>query len=327
MKHEEGYLNSRFIVAAVFAAALFFFAIANLVLLPKETVLVGSNPDSEAVSKSLYYKTLIKEYDPEASWEPISTNATATQPEISGKAAVLVDINSGEVLFEKNSGEQRKIASLVKIMTAIVALENNRLVDEFKISPTASGIGENTMALDKGEIYTLEELLYGLILNSGNDAAYAIAENTAGDANMFVEWMNIKADILGLNDTYFADPSGLDENSYSTPKDLIKLSRYALKDPNFKKIAATEEIFISGETHKPIPLYNQTNLLTTYPGVAGIKTGYTHGAGLCLITYAKNEDIELVGVVLDSADRKGDMILMLDHGYSSKGINVEHNLL
>jgi serine-type D-Ala-D-Ala carboxypeptidase (penicillin-binding protein 5/6) len=139
--------------------------------------------------------------------------------------------------------------------------------------------------------------------------------------------MNIKAQELGLNDTYFADPSGLENNSYSTPYDLVKLTRYALKNPEFRKIVKTVEIEFKSKGHKDMYLYNQTNLLTTYPGAAGVKTGYTGKAGMCLITYAENNGVELIGVVLKSDDRRGDMILMLDHGFSTLGVAVEHNLL
>ncbi|MFA6981538.1 MAG: D-alanyl-D-alanine carboxypeptidase family protein [Patescibacteria group bacterium] len=274
-----------------------------------------------------YRETLIYNYDFEPNWKPITKMELSSQPEVIGSAGLLVDIGSGEVLFEKNPHEQRKIASLVKIMTAVVALEHAPLDREIEVSYEAAVVGENAMGLTPGETYTLEELLYGLILTSGNDAAYAIAEGVAGDEETFVGWMNIKAKELGLKDTYFADPSGLDDSTYSTAFDLVKLTKYALKDPEFRRIVSTFEMEVFGDEHKYIYLQNQTNLLTTYPGVAGVKTGFTEAAGLCLVTYAKNDGKELVGVVLNSIDRKGDMILMLDWGFSSLGINITHNLL
>src|SRR3989338_11248339 len=226
-----------------------------------------------------------------------------------------------------NSYEKMKIASLAKIMTAVVALEHKKLDSKMYVSKKVAGIGENSMQIDEGEIYTLEELLYGLILHSGNDSAYAIAEGAAGNSDRFVEWMNFKAKEIGLANTHFTDPSGLDDSAYSTATDLVKLTRYALKDPEFRNIVKTVEKELTSDTHKYIYLYNQTNLLTTYPGVAGVKTGYTEEAGLCLVTYTNNEGKEVVGVVLNSIDRKGDMILMLDHGYKTIGVNVKHNLL
>jgi D-alanyl-D-alanine carboxypeptidase len=183
------------------------------------------------------------------------------------------------------------------------------------------------MYLTTGEVYTLKELLYGLLLNSGNDAAYAIADGVAGDTSTFVEWMNIKAKEIGLENTEFKDPSGLDDNTYSTAQDLIKLSRYAMKHDLFREIVKTYNIELTSDTHKYVYLENATNLLTSYPGVAGVKTGYTEEAGLCLVTYASNNGHEIMGVVLKSIDRKGDMILMLDHGFGTLGVEVHHNLL
>ena len=290
----------------------------------------GFIKDSDVDSLKKYSETLITKFAPEPSWLEGRTfiRSDLPQPEIVGKSAILVEINSGDILYELNSKEKKPIASLVKIMTAVVALKHKNLDDKVYISKDAASIGENSMLLSAGEVFTLENLLYGLVLHSGNDAAYAIAEEVAGNSDRFVEWMNIKAKELGMNDTKFTDPSGLDDATYSTPIDLIKLTRYALKNPNFRKIASTVEYEIYGsEEHKYIYLYNQTNLLTTYPGVAGIKTGFTEEAGLSLVTYAENGGREVVGVVLNSTDRKGDMIRILDHGFETLGVQIEHNLL
>lgn len=252
---------------------------------------------------------------------------TAEQPNIFGKSALMIDLNSNKVLFEKNSKQKMKIASLTKIMTAVVALEHKDINDKIYVTRHAAYVGEDTMYLTTGEVYTLKELLYGLLLNSGNDAAYAIADGVAGDSDTFVKWMNIKAHELGMKDTEFMDPSGLDDDTYSTTGDLVKLSRYAMKYPTFREMVKTYNIEFISDEHKYVYLENATNLLTTYPGVAGIKTGYTEEAGLCLITYASNDGHEVLGVVLNSTDRKGDMILMLDHGFNTLGVKVEHNLL
>ncbi len=297
----------------------------------------GYIDEKQLADRKKYFETLVNSYDPEPLWtpkysaggSPVNSSVTSgiETPEIQALAGMIIDLRSGSVLFEKNSTERRPIASLVKIMTAIIVLEHAELEDEVIISTRAAQIGENTMALTAGEVYTVKELLYGLILNSGNDAAYALAEKVAGDEMVFTYWMNLKAGELGLTDTYFAEPSGLDDNSYSTPKDLLKLTRYALKSPIFRELAKTVEIELTGTKHKNTPLYNQTNLLTTYPGVAGVKTGYTEKAGLCLVSYAENAGKEIVGVVLNSPDRKGDMILLLDHGFRSLGVEIEHTLL
>ena len=280
------------------------------------------------LAEERYYSTYLTSENIFSDWNPEKSKESGSGPEVVGASAVLVDINTGEILFEKNAYKQKSIASLVKIMTAVVALEHKNIDEEIIISPQASEVGENVMGISAGEVYTLEELLYGLMLNSGNDAAYAIAEGVAGDVDTFVKWMNIKAKEINLSDSFFGGPSGLYGGTYSTAIDLVKLSHYAMKNETFREIVKTYELeFPYSEKHNYIYLWNQTNLLTTYPGVAGIKTGYTEDAGLCLVTYAENEGRELIGVVLNSIDRKGDMILMLDYGFQLLGVTVEHHLL
>ncbi len=291
-------------------------------------VISGFVSEKELPDRQNYFATLKKSYDPEISWQTTDTINTSNQPIVNGKSGIVVELDSGKVVFEKNAHEKRKIASITKVMTAIIALEHADLDQKVVISKNAASIGENSMGLLEGEEYTLEELLYGLILNSGNDAAYAISEAVAGDTETFVYWMNLKAKELGLENTYFADPSGLDNDTYSTAYELVKLTRYALKDPDFREIAKTlEKTLEEPGKHATKQLYNQTNLLNTYPGVLGLKTGYTGAAGLCLVSYAENDGVELVGVVLGSNDRRSDMILMLDHGFSTLGVDIEHNLL
>lgn len=314
-----------------FLIVLTLTLIFTFLLLHKNTsainVLRGYVNLSEISAQDRYFSTKLRHFESESSWLPSKNIDISSQPDINGKIGILVDIKTGTVLYEKNSKQQKEIASLVKIMTAVVALEHSDLNELIYVSQQAESIGENTMGVSSGETYTLKELLYGLVLYSGNDAAYAIAEGVGGDVPTFVEWMNIKADELGMLNTHFADPSGLDDSTYSSAVDLVKLTRYALQYPDFREVAATMETELISDTHKYLPLYNQTNLLSTYPGVAGVKTGYTEVAGLCLVTYANNEGHEVVGIVLDSLDRKGDMILMLDYGFSLLGVTIEHNLL
>jgi len=280
----------------------------------------------EDLSEKRYYTSLLRSENLGSEWEPgemLEVNLEE-QPEISAESGLVVDINSGKIVFEKNSKEKMKIASLVKIMTAVVALEHKNLDERIVVSEKAAGIGENTMGISEGEVYTLEELLYGLLLNSGNDSAYAIAEGVAGSADDFVSWMNIKAKELNLMDTEFFDPSGLNDDTYSTAIDLVKLSRYAMQNEDFKRIVGTVDFELTySERHKYLYLENQTNLLTTYPGVGGVKTGYTEEAGYCLVTYAKNEGVELIGVVLNSVNRKFDMLNLLNFGFGVYGIEVE----
>lgn len=286
-----------------------------------------STKDTQPAWQKLYYETLLKISDPEPAWKVGDVYGTYSEPFISGYSGIVVELTSDKVLFEKNSTDKMKIASLTKIMTAIVALEHKPLDTKISISNKAANIGENAMGVSENEVYTLKELLDGLIMNSGNDAAYAIAEGVAGDSDRFVAWMNMKAKELGLNDTYFADSSGLNDDTYSTAQDLVKLTRYTLKNPKFREIVRTLEAEEISDMHKYLYLTNQTNLLNTYPGVEGVKTGYTEDAGLCLVTYAKNNGKELIGVVLKSNDRKGDMVMMLDHAFGTLGIKVEHPAL
>ena len=311
---------------------LFIFICLGLVFVFGKKLFTRFSNRSIVIQKDLaeerYYSTYLISEGMFSDWEPHKSELSGSGPEIVGSSAVLVDIESGEILFEKNAYEQKPIASLVKIMTAVIALEHKNIDEEIIISPQASEVGENVMGISAGEVYTLEELLYGLMLNSGNDAAYAIAEGVAGDVDTFVKWMNVKAEEINLSDSFFGGPSGLYGGTYSTAIDLVKLSYYAVKNETFKEIVKTYELeFPYSEKHKYIYLWNQTNLLTTYPGVEGIKTGYTEEAGLCLVTYAQNDGKELIGVVLNSIDRKGDMILMLDYGFQLLGVTVEHHLL
>lgn len=260
-------------------------------------------------------------------WKPQSNvlSGKIEQPQITAKAAFVYDITTDKVLYEKNSKERLPVASLVKIATAVVALETKSPTSTIRVSPHAATTGENSMGISAGEIYTLEELLYGLILHSGNDAAEAIAEAVSGTSTQFVEEMNRKGKILGLVDTFFVNPSGLEEDKseYSTAYDLAILTKHALSLPTFAKIAQTVEYDIPySSNHKHIYLYNQTNLLTSYSGVKGVKTGYTPRAGLCLVTYAENGEHKLIGVILNSERRREEMRELLDYSFAILGIKV-----
>lgn len=278
--------------------------------------------------KDEYLETL---RSPEFSTEPLAlvTEDDDFSPDlIAGSAGVMVDADTGKILYGKEIDRRLPMASLVKIMTAVITLEHKSLSDYATVTAAADSVGENEMGVSEGEAYSIEELLYGLLLNSGNDAAYTLAENVAGSSGEFVEWMNRKAGELGLKDTRFFDPSGLDDRSYTTVSDLAVLTQYAMRHKEFREIVATVEKELPySDLHKYLYLVNQTNLLTTYPGVIGVKTGYTEEAGLSLSTYAVNSGKKLVGIVLNSIDRKGDMVIMLDYGFSQYGITVEHHLL
>jgi D-alanyl-D-alanine carboxypeptidase len=260
------------------------------------------------------------------------TTINENAPNIISQSGVAINLNNNKILYSKNPQDKIPVASLVKVMTAILAMEHSEMGDKVVISKNAAETGENTMGLIEGEEFLVKDLLYGLILNSGNDAAVAIAEHVAGDENLFVSFMNQKAELVGSENTKFKDASGLNisgKEYYSTAEDMAKIATYSLRvHPTLREIYQTfyKEIPYS-EKHGIKILENQTNLLTTYPGVKGIKTGYTQEAGLCLISYAENEGQKVLVVVLNSTDRKGDAILLLDYAFSKLGVAVEHNLL
>ena len=244
----------------------------------------------------------------------------------------MVDPDSGEVIYQKDAKARLPVASVVKIMTALVALERGQLSDVYTVSEKASKVGENSMSLTAGEKLTLEELLYGLMLVSGNDAAVTIAEGVAQSEEKFVELMNEQAKRLGIGDTKFVNASGLDDDNkpqYSTAYDMAVITRFLWENyPVIRMITSTYHKYIeANSTHKAFDLYNDTNLLTTYPGVRGIKPGFTWEAGLCLVTYAENNGKRLLAVILGSDDRRGEMKELLDYGFGYYGIKVNHPAL
>jgi D-alanyl-D-alanine carboxypeptidase (penicillin-binding protein 5/6) len=250
-------------------------------------------------------------------------SAKLSKPEITAKSSFVYDTSSKEVLFEKNPTKKLPMASLTKIMTAIVALENKRKDDSYYVN-RESLVGENSMGLEEGETLSLEELLYGLILMSGNDAAETLASNYPGGRENFIKAMNNKARSLGLLNTNFTNPSGLegDGDQHTTAYDLVVITRYATVNfPLFSKVSQTFQKEIEETaTHKAYFLENETNLITSYPGVKGVKTGYTPEAGLCLVTYLDYKGHQIIGVILGSENRRQEMKDLLDYSLKSLGI-------
>lgn len=251
-----------------------------------------------------------------------SEEDTTQKPVISARSVVIYDLTTEKFLFEKNKDDKLPMASLTKIMTAIIALENKKPDDSYVVSKNDL-VGEDSMGLSEGEVLTLEELLYGLMLPSGNDAAETLASNYPEGRNEFVKAMNNKAKALGLKSTHFTNPSGLegDGDQYTTSQDLLVITRYALDNfEEFKKVVSTYEHVISySENHKAFYLYNETNLLTSYPGVKGVKTGFTNEAGLCLVTYLEYKGHKIIGVILGSNNRREEMKELLDYSLKSLG--------
>jgi len=257
-------------------------------------------------------------------WEPI-INAfhRGSPPVVSAESVLMYDLTTQKTLYEKNSTTKLPMASITKIMTAVIALENKKKDDSYFVKE-AYLVGENSMGLTSGEVLTLDELLYGLILPSGNDAAETIAGNYPTGRSGFIKAMNKKVEALGLKNTHFTNPSGLqgDGDQYTTAYDLLVMTEYALENNTFKKVVetVTYEIPETNE-HKAYTIQNETNLLTSYPGVKGVKTGYTPEAGLCLVTYLEYNDHKIIGVLLNSENRRQEMKELLD--YSLYSLNTK----
>src|SRR3989339_895603 len=257
-------------------------------------------------------------------WYPGEATAEADAPKVTAKAGFFVDTKNGTVLYSKNIHEKLPIASLVKVMTALIASEHKSMENEFIVSEHAAGMEPDKMLLIAGEKLSLKEILSGIFLVSANDGAEVLAEGTTGDRTEFLNLMNAKAKQLGMKNTYFANPTGLDEdenNSYSTAYDLAVLTRYLIRRyPEVVSISKTEHIYLpQTENHQDYDMYSGINLLTTYPGVVGFKTGYTPEAGLTLITLVQKEGREVVGVLLGSLSRRDEARELLD--YSFKKLN------
>lgn len=255
-------------------------------------------------------------------WFPGDINVVQSDaPKVSAEAVLFVDTKTSQVFYSKNPNKKLPIASLVKIMTVLVALEHKKIKDMFVISQHAADMEPDKMLLIAGEKLTLKELLYGIFLISANDAAEVLSEGTTGDRSEFILLMNAKAKQLGMKNSYFANPTGLDEdsnNSYSTVYDLAILTRYLIRYyPEVVEISQTPYIYLpQTNTHQDYDMYSGINLLTTYPGVVGFKTGYTPEAGLTLITLARKNGHEIIGVLLGSGDRRDEARELLDYTFS-----------
>ncbi|SEN26675.1 D-alanyl-D-alanine carboxypeptidase family protein [Lihuaxuella thermophila] len=233
------------------------------------------------------------------------------------KAAILMDAASGRVLYEKNADQKMLIASLTKIMTAIIAIENGKMDDVVTVGPKAVGVEGSSIYLKLGEKVPLGTLLYGLMLRSGNDAAMAIAEHIGGSMEGFVYMMNEKAAYLGLRNTHFANPHGLDaKDHYSTARDLATLTAYALKNPIFREIVKTDVKTVPwpGEQwHRKF--YNKNKMLRFYKWADGVKTGFTKGARRTLVSSATKNGAQLITVTLNDGDDWKDSMAMFEYGF------------
>ncbi|MBK5652830.1 MAG: D-alanyl-D-alanine carboxypeptidase [Rhizobium sp.] len=239
--------------------------------------------------------------------------------DISAKAAVVMDVNSNRVLLSKNSNIRLPMASTTKIMTALVAIESGNLNESVKVSHNAAFMDGSSIYLKEGESIKLEELLYGLMMHSGNDAAVAIAEHIGGSISGFAERMNAKAMEIGAYNTHFDNPHGLDSSShYTTAYDLALITSYALKNPKFAEIVRTKRKTIAGpddESWNRV-LTNKNKMLWNFNGGDGVKTGYTRRAGRCLVSSASRNNWQLVSVVLNCGPMWADSSTILNQCFN-----------
>ena len=232
----------------------------------------------------------------------LRTPSTSTEvPEIHAASAVLADLETGQVLLDLDRNERRPIASVTKIMTALLVVERADLTDVVTVSEgAASGpvSGISGLGLVAGERIRVDELLYALLLQSANDAAVALAEHVSGSVDAFVDDMNARAEQLGMTRTMFTSPNGLDDTGFSSAADLVRLTRAAYRSPGFASVVATRFHTVESLDAKPRIVQNRNVLLWLYPGAIGVKTGYTSPAGFCLVAAAQRGDERLVAVVL-----------------------------
>lgn len=249
------------------------------------------------------------------------------EPSVSARSSVVLDADSGEVLFDKNSDLKLSMASTTKIMTALLAIESGKL--NCYVTATKDILCEGTaIGIKKGDCYTLETLVWAMLLESGNDAALLTAVYLAGSEEAFSVLMNEKARKLGMNNTNFVTASGLDdENHYTTAYDMALLAAYAVKNPIFRRMCSVQTKKV--DYIKPdvtVTYSNHNKLLRMYDGVFGIKTGFTKKSGRCLVSACEKDGVTLVAVTLNAPDDWNDHIKMYDYSFSesvSDTINVE----
>ena len=230
---------------------------------------------------------------------------------VSAEKALLLDGITGRVLYEKNADTQSLIASTTKIMTALIVCEQCNVLDRMRIPREAVGIEGSSMYLQEGEVLTIQELLYGLMLSSGNDAAVALAIYCGGTVEGFAELMNDKARTLGLRNTHFENPNGLDApGHFSTARDLAKLASYAMENPIFCKTVSAKTVTVGNRS-----LRNHNKLLWQVEGAEGVKTGFTKAAGRILVSSALRDGRRLICVTLNDPDDWADHGKLLNDGF------------
>ena len=238
---------------------------------------------------------------------------------VSAECAVLMEAESGNVIYEKNADNRHLIASTTKIMTAFVAIKNYDITQTVTVSEKAVGVEGSSIYLTKGEKLSMEDLLYAVMLESANDAAAAVAVEIAGSIEAFADMMNAEAKSIGLKNTNFTNPHGLDDSEhYSTAYDMAELTRHALSNNTFRTIAAAYKrvIPLKGDEGSRV-LVNHNKMIKMYDGAIGVKTGFTKKSGRCLVSAAERDGIVLIAVTLNAPDDWNDHKRMLDTGFAA----------
>jgi D-alanyl-D-alanine carboxypeptidase (penicillin-binding protein 5/6) len=252
-------------------------------------------------------------------WQMVAV-AAPPQPSVDAEAAVLMVANTRQVLFAKKGDGYMYPASTTKIMTLILALEKGDPNSIVTVSSEAAGTEGSSLDLQAGDKLTLKDMMNGMMMVSGNDAAEAIAENIAGSVPAFVDLMNAKAEKIGALKTHFINPHGLPDpvNHYTTAYDLALITAYGYQNPDFVKIVSTPRYNVTyrnqGQVRRDLAT-NTNKLLGKYPGANGVKTGFTNDAGECLVAGAKRGGVQLIAVVLNSEQRWSDASKLLDYGF------------
>lgn len=261
----------------------------------------------------------------------IETSANLNdEPKINSRSAVVIDRKSKNIIYGKNENVKKAMASTTKIMTAMVVIQNTNLNNTVEISKKAAGTGGSRLGLKAGDKVTVKDLLYGLLLRSGNDCAVALAEYVAGSVQEFSNLMNQNAQMLGLNNTHFVTPHGLDEEEhYTTAYELAILADYALNNELFAQIVNKKSYTIN--INKNSKTLNNTNeLLGNLNGVYGVKTGFTNGAGRCLVTSIKRGNLDVICVVLGAdtkKDRTRDSAKLIEYTFNKyKEIDIKEKI-
>lgn len=252
-----------------------------------------------------------------AFFAPQAKAEESEQVESSARSAILMERETGKVLLAHNERERLPMASTTKVMTALMTLEYGRLDEVVTVGRNAYGVPGTSIYLNLGEKITLRDLLYGLMLASGNDAAMAIAEHIGGDVETFCRMMTERAAQLGCTDTVFLTPHGLPKDGhFTTAYDLALIAQEAMKHELFREIVSTRRASIpwEGRSYQRI-LNNKNKLLSTYEGATGIKTGYTKAAGRCLVFGAKRDGLEVIGVVLRCSDWFDEAARLMDAAF------------